>query len=289
MPVRIILFLTFMLLFVPFCLAQTATCTNWKFFNTVLPSGINDRGVVVGSIQQDNNVTAGVVRRANGSTRTFIDPNAAPPTDWTLLTRRNTLGLTVGWYRDANQYAHGLLLSGSRMATFDYPGAVETILYGINSQDSIVGIWGLGDFSQPYDGFRMRKNGSPTTIHYPGAMMTNPMSVSDTSIVVGWYVEDGAQAPFPYHGFVLAKGVYSTLDYPNADRTLLNDINRSGVIAGTHITTGSNYTQGGFIYVNGTFKEVTAPDTQVLTVDGINNYNDVTGTSSVGSFTAHCQ
>lgn len=87
---------------------------------------------------------------------------------------------------------------------------------------------------------------------------------------------------------MLANRVYKALDYPNNNRTLLNDINASGVIAGTHINTSAG-TQGGFIYVNGTFKDVTAPNVQVLTLNGINGYGYVTGTSSAGSFTAHCQ
>jgi len=37
---------------------------------------------------------------------------------------------------------------------------------------------------------------------------------------------------FPYHGFVLANGVYKTVNYPKAFRTVLNDINASGVIVG---------------------------------------------------------
>ena len=267
--------------------AQTATCTNWTFFNGFSPSGINRWGTVVGSGQPSTGVIAGYIRYSNGATKTYIAPNAAPPTNWTFLTRRNKFGVTVGWYRDANQNAHGLVLSGSSTPTLDYPGSVETILYGINDWGSIVGIWGLGDFSQPYDGFKMWKNGAVTTIHYPGAMMTNPTSISDTGIIVGWYVNVGAQSPFPYHGFILANGVYKTLDYPKSYRMLLNDINGSGVIVGTYHT---SITSGGFIYVNGTFKDVKAPNNvQVYTVDGINAYGYVTGTSSGGSFTAHCQ
>ncbi len=88
---------------------------------------------------------------------------------------------------------------------------------------------------------------------------------------------------FPYHGFVLANGVYKTVNYPKAFRTVLNDINASGVIVGS-------WDGGGFLYVNGTFKHVKGPNNvQVWTVNGINGYGYVTGISSGGSFTAHCQ
>jgi hypothetical protein len=279
-----VLLLLFALLFASaLCDGQTATCTNWTFFNTFNPSGINIWGTVVGSAQQSDGSIAGYVRYSNGGTKKYIDPNAAPPTNWTFLTKRNKYGVTVGWYRDGSQNAHGLLLSGSSFATLDYPGAIETILMGINKWNSIVGFWGLGDFSQPYDGFKMWANGGVTAIHAPGAMQTNPAAISDTGVIVGWFVPRGAQAPFPDHGFVLANGVYNTVDYPNTNRTFLTDINSSGVIVGS-------WNGGGFLYVKGKFKDVFGPHGETTGLDGINNDGYVTGTISGGpSFIAHCQ
>jgi hypothetical protein len=265
--------------------AQTATCDHWTFFNSFAPSGINRWGTVVGSGPQSDGSFAGYVRYSNGATKKYVDPNAAPPTNWTFLTKRNANGVTVGWYRDAAQNAHGLLLSGSNFAKLDYPGEVETVLLGINKWNSVVGYWGLGDFSQPYDGFKMWANGSVTTIDPPGAMQTNPNAISDTGIIVGSYVPGGIDpySPFPYHGFVLANGVYTTVDYQNAFRTSLNDVNNSGVIVGSA-------DGGGFLYVNGKFKNIVGPNGETTGVDGINDYGYVTGTISAGgSFTAHCQ
>jgi hypothetical protein len=285
------LFFSLIFVYPVFCQTQNtaATCTNWTLFNTFAASGINNRSVVVGAAPQSDGSIAGYVRYWNGAIRKYVDPNAAPPTDWTFLTKRNALGVTVGWYRDANQNAHGLLLSGSGMRTLDYPGAVETILLGINKWNTVVGYWGLGDFSQPYDGFQMLKNGTVTTIAAPGAMQTNPASISDGGVIVGWYVPRLAQPPFPDHGFVLANGVYKKVNYPNAQRTFLNDINSSGVIAGSWYNT-SNGNSGGFLYVNGRFKNVFGPEGETTAIDGINDNGYVTGTISDGrSFIAQCQ
>jgi hypothetical protein len=298
---RMSIFAMFLLLFASLlCNAQTATCTHWTFFNGFSPSGINRWGTVVGATQavffskavaagqSNDDSIAGIIRYANGDTETYIDPNSLP-TGVTLLTRRNKFGVTVGWYSvDVADDAHGLLLSGSTATTVDYPGAIATIINGINYKGTMVGIWGLGDFSQPYDGFKMSKNGAVTTIAAPGAMQTNPASISDTGVIVGWYVPRDAQPPFPDHGFVLANGVYKTVDYPKTFRTFLNDINASGVIVGSW-GIPNNGVGGGFLYVNGGFKDVKGPNVQVWTVDGINDYGYVTGTSSGGSFTAHCQ
>ncbi len=257
-------FTMFLLFFASaFCRAQTtATCDHWTFFISFSASGINRWKTVVGTAPQSGGRFTGYIGYANGAVKTYNFPVATQ----THFSKRNALGVTVG---DID-FSHGLVVTGSSAATVEYPGAMQTILYGINYWDTMVGIFNTGgDFSQPYDGFKMWKNGSVTTIAYPGAMMTNPMSISDTGVIVGWYVNNGAQPPFPYHGFVLANRVYKALDYPNNNRTLLNDINASGVIAGRHINTSAG-TQGGFIYVNGTFKDVTAPNVQVLTLNGIN-------------------
>ena len=273
--------------------AQTATCTNWKFFNlsspaglSTIPLGINRWGTVVGYGQSSDASTAvGFIRYANGAFKTYAAPNASR----TYLTRRNALGVTVGWYAaSANQNARGLVLSGSNTATVNYPGANESILLGINYWHTMVGIFTFGDFSLPYDGFKL-KNGVFTTLHYPGSVTTNPSSISDKGVIAGWYQNSGYHK---YHGFTLANGIYKTLDHPKAVYgTFLNDINGSGVIPGIYVDGSS---QGHpFIYINGSFKDVHGPNIQVLSVDGINGYGYVTGTASnaTGStaFTAHCQ
>ena len=117
--------------------AQTATCTNWKFFNlpspaglSTIPRGINRWDTVVGYGQSSDASTAlGFIRYSNGAFKTYAAPNASR----TYLTRRNALGVTVGWYTaSANQNARGLVLSGSNTATVNYPGANESILLGIH-------------------------------------------------------------------------------------------------------------------------------------------------------------
>src|SRR6185437_5315225 len=290
MSSRMTLFFAVLLLFASvLCHPQTATCTNWTFFNSFVPSGINRWGTVVGSsAQQRDGSIAGYVRYSNGTTKKYMDPNAAPPLNWTFLTKPNEYGVTVGYYRDPSQNNHGLLLSGSSFATLDYPGSVETILMGINKWNTVVGFWGLGDFSQPFDGFKMWANGAVAAIDAPGAMQTNPAAISDTGVVVGWFVPRSAQPPFPDHGFVLADGVYTTVDHPNANRTFLTDINSSGVIVGSWYQGGS--LGGGFLYLNGKFKNVFGPQGETTGVDGINNGGYVTGTISGGSsFIANCQ
>jgi hypothetical protein len=189
MPSRIRLFVLFQFLFASLiCDAQTANCTNWKFFKlpasvarSTIPLGINRWGTVVGYAQDATTCCDefGFIRYSNGTLKTYKFPHASQ----TQLAKRNALGVTVGWYAGAPD---GLVLSGSSTATVDYPGASATALLGINYRHTIVGVFTFGDFSLPYDGFKL-KDGVFTTLHYPGSMTTNPTSISNNGVIVGWY------------------------------------------------------------------------------------------------------
>ncbi len=139
------LFSMFLLLFASvLCDAQTATCTNWKFFNLPSPwlysgpGGINRWGTVVGGASKGTRPTQfGYIRYSNGSFTTYMAPNALD----TVFSARNALGVTVGQYTDksAAPHSHGLVVSGSNAVTVDYPGATDTGLYGVNYWGTIVG------------------------------------------------------------------------------------------------------------------------------------------------------
>jgi len=136
---RIPLFVVSLFLFASvLCDAQTATCTNWTFFNTRWPNsnhaarGINRWGTVVGNTHNaGTSLYPAFVRYPTGILNTYFAPNASA----TFFARRNSQGVTVGWYTDnASPIAHnhGLVVSGSSMVTVDYPGASDTFLQGIN-------------------------------------------------------------------------------------------------------------------------------------------------------------
>ena len=275
-----------------FCHAQqTATCDHWTFSKSFSASGINRWNTVVGSAAESGGSTglppvSGYIRWANGGVQKYKFPGATE----TRFYKRNAAGVTVG---DVD-FNHGLIVTGSSATTIDYPGAPQTILTGINKWDSMVGTYQYNDdadFGPEWTGFKMWANGSFAPISVPGAINTNPNSISDTGIVVGWYEAAAEAVPFaadPSHGFVLANGVYKTVSYPNAFRTSLNDINSAGVIVGSWVSPDSG-NEGGFLFINGKFKDVVGPNGETTVVNGINDYGYVTGTSSAGSFIAHCQ
>jgi uncharacterized membrane protein len=294
MPSRFPLLSIFLLLFASaLCDAQTATCTNWKFFSTGFSTAINRWGTVVGVTASPNHPSwEGFIRYSNGGFTTYNFPNSSQ----TWFNRRNALGVTVGDYWDSAQtqklcgacsHNHGFVLSGSTALSVDYPGAHRTLLKGINYWGTIVGVF--EDSSGAIDGFKL-KNGVLTSVHYPGSTFTAPSSISDKGVIVGTYVDTQGLG----HGFVLQNGVYTTLDNPKADPgpgTRVDDINSSGAIVGSYYNGPLAHS---FIYINGVFKEIIVPNAIYAGVTGLNGYGDVTGTANFYPanytyFTARCQ
>jgi hypothetical protein len=294
MPSRLPLFSMFLLLFASIVSdgQTTATCTNWSLFALPSPwvstvaSGISRWGTVVGLVftAYPSHIHYGFIRYSNGSSKTYMAPNA----NYTEFTRRNALGVTVGSYNSNG--LHGLVLSGTSLATVDYPGAERTQLSGINYWGSIVGNYFNQDGT--FGAFKL-KNGVFTPISYPGSVDTLVASISDKGVIVGHY--HVYQPPY-FHGFVLTNGVYKTLDYPNATGgTYPEDINSSGMIVGEYrcvYRSGGYCSDGTFVYSNGTFKDIVVPKYgPAITASGINGYGYVTGiyASGINSYTAHCQ
>jgi probable HAF family extracellular repeat protein len=59
----------------------------------------------------------------------------------------NAQGDIVGGWLDAGGVLHGFLLSKGSFTNLDFPGAADTILFGINAAGQIVGRYDLADGS----------------------------------------------------------------------------------------------------------------------------------------------
>jgi hypothetical protein len=90
-------------------------------------------------------------------------------------------------------------------------------------------------------------NYSFLNIDYPGAYLTFPTAVNDSGAIVGYYLETQLG---PYHDFLYAHGVYTTIDDPEGT-TFPEGINNNGVISGLYeCCQAENH---GFTYENGVF------------------------------------
>jgi hypothetical protein len=269
---------------------QTAQCTNWTTFKLpspwirTLPGGINRYNTVVGYTYDPGQNTEGFIHYPDGSFKLYKAPNSAG----TQLTRRNAQGVSVGTYWDTTSahHKHGIVVYNSSSAIVNYPGASDTFAMGINKWGSVVGFY--LDSSRNYQGYEL-KNGKYTRIHYPGSLTTIVTSINDNGVIVGSYTNP--QSTGHGHGFILKSGVYKTLENAKGvgGGPYLNDINNSGVIVGVYFP---NENPQGFIYINGTFKDINAPGSSSTTTSGINGYGYVTGEATISGsvgYTAHCQ
>jgi hypothetical protein len=268
--------------------AQQITCSNWSFFRAPDPwinfgaAGIDRSGSVVGGVSQDlSTITHGFVRSSNSTFHYYRVPNSMQ----TSFLHRSNLGVNVGYYTDSAYITHGLIVSGRKYQTVDYPGETIVELTSINKGGTVIGF-----HQNPGSGTFSLKNGVFKDISYPGSNSTSAVSINDNGVIVGTYYDPGDSS---YHGFVLQNGAYTTLDNPKADRengTQLKDINNSGAIVGWYYVGPIGHS---FVYENGVFADIDPPNCNYTLVSGINNLGDVTGNTNLPSgfvmFTAHCQ
>ena len=269
--------------------AQTATCTGWKTFKRIdlrkdtIPHGINNFGTVVGgtfSFYQGTKPPA-FIRYSDGSIKIFRYHELQ-----TTFSRRNSQGVTIGYYQGPTGHTHGIVIYGSKVVTFNYPNASDTVPLGINKWGTIVGQYSLPGSIHTH-GFEY-KNGKFHSIQFPGAVDTVVQSINDNGVILGAeYKGTGV-----YEGFILKNGTFTTIKNPKATgSTFPSDINNTGTIVGNYFV---GVLAEAFMYSNGVFKDIKVPNAQPnANANGINDHNEVTGQvyTSDGSsgFIAHCQ
>ncbi|PYV60613.1 MAG: hypothetical protein DMG98_01430 [Acidobacteria bacterium] len=175
---------------------------------------------------------------------------------------------------------------GSKVVTFNYPNASDTVPLGINKWGTIVGQYSLPGSIHTH-GFEY-KNGKFHSIQFSGAMDTVVQSINDNGVILGAeYKGTGV-----YEGFILKNRTFTTIKNPKATgSTFPSDINNAGTIVGNYFV---GVLAEAFMYSNGVFKDIKVPNAQPnANANGINDHNEVTGQvyTSDGSsgFIAHCQ
>jgi len=168
--------------------------------------------------------------------------------------------------------------SASAQFTFsslDYPGATLTRGRGINDHGEIVG----GYRTVPPGHAYLFKAGqfvplAPATVL--GTNQSQAFKNNDRGDVVGGYTDDNEVL----HGFLLRKGVLTTIDFPAASDTLALGINESGTVVGYWDIldpNGDPVAIHGFIWNNGTFSQIDFPGAGATYLYGINARGDIVG------------
>lgn len=218
----------------------TFTTIDYPGASFTVAAGINNVGDVVGmyALPSAPNERHGFLLR-DGVFTTF-DPSGSKFTNALGI---NARGEVVGRYctslpcgRPGSGKYHGFLWYEGEITVFDVPGSVETNAWKINSLGEIVGGFRYADgVNQLY----ILRDGAFTIFDLPGNL---PVAQDDGGIntrgdIAGVYC---AASPCDLaspvnHGFVLIKGVLTTIDVPGATITDVLGINAHGSLAGAFV------------------------------------------------------
>ncbi|MDE0186670.1 MAG: hypothetical protein OXP71_14620 [Candidatus Poribacteria bacterium] len=113
----------------------------------------------------------------------------------------------AGHYQDSDGLYHGVIMENGELQRYDFPGAVQTFIYGISDATGVLtGNW--IDEAGVHRGFS-----GDETVEFPGARETHAHFVNASGGMVGSYVDAGGV----YHAYVRTPGGrFISLDLPRA-------------------------------------------------------------------------
>lgn len=145
-------------------------------------------------------------------------------------TRTSLLGVSnrnaaVGLYYDQSEVQHGFMVTkGGTFTTIDNPNGVgTTVLYGVNSNGTIVGRYGVSGSFQAFS----YDNGVFQDIGPPNAGASAAYGINDLGQIAGDFLDtDGV-----LKGWVFDGTKYQTLLVPGSVVTHAQDVNVHGIVA----------------------------------------------------------
>ena len=149
------------------------------------------------------------------------------------------------------------------LATFDYPGALDTSPSGINESGTVVGSFANG-LNQIQSFVRFADGTFSDPIVYPASQSTYLSDINNTGTMCGSYILDGT-----YHGFFLSGSTFTNFDL-HTPNTLLRGVNDAGNFSGTTIDQA-------FVSIDGTLTMFAIPRQAIMDAYGINSLNQVVG------------
>jgi hypothetical protein len=207
--------------------------TNPGIFQGTLGLDINDFGVILGLIRDENSMRHGYLRFPDGKFLVFDHPSAGTNGangEGTRVVGLNALGAVAGSVRDSVDHDLPFVRDPDgnfHTITFDTPD------FGGGNGDAI-NIWGVmvGDFLKRSDpntidalhehGFILNPNGSMTVFDPPGSTNTEipgPQAINDFGAIIGdYWVCSTDLSSCVVHGFIRnANGKYVSFDAPGSN------------------------------------------------------------------------
>jgi len=251
----------------------------------IRPSGINDRGDIVGTyLDTNNNVNGFILTSKDGLT-----PIDVPGATETEVFGINDRGDIVGNYRRAGLPTggggvfHGFLLSGGTLIFIDVSPNIYTAPWAVNARGTIVGY-----YQPPTTGshsFLRDTDGTLTTFD-PGVLSNRAQGINARGEIVGIYDIPG---PPPFgsrtHGYLIDKdGALTSIDVPGALDTFAMGINARGDIVGFYFDFTA-FTTRGFLLTNDGFAFIDVPGASETQLWAINARGQIVGSYRAGGQT----
>ena len=173
-----------------------------------------------------------------------------PGVDFLELTSTNDLGHYAGNTRSPDgEKIVGFTLVDGVFSTYDVPGSLKTVFYGLNNVGQAVGFYRDSD---EVDHGVIVQDAELTQFDFPGAAQTEIYGISETGILAGNIID----AAGVFHGFMGDMQI----DVPGAIRTYADHVNAAGILVGSY-TDADGINHGYMRLPDGSFVNVDAHDT----------------------------
>lgn len=185
----------------------------------------------------------------------------------------NNNGVMVGSFlATQGSPSSGFVDDHGTFTTINEPNGYDTVVAGINDLNQMVGFYYANSNGQQtgfyYDGTTF------TTISPPGAMVSELEKINNTGQMVGTYTDSSIKEhAFEYD---MNTGTFTVIDPQGSFDAQAGGINNLGAIAGFYTT--QSFQNLAFLLTNGTYTDITYPNSGSTRPYDINDSDEVVGT-----------
>jgi probable HAF family extracellular repeat protein len=194
----------------------------------------------------------------------------------------NNSGTVTGYYEDTNSNYHGFIWQEGAFKTVDYPGAVDTLLFGTNNRGVAIGYYGDGTTNHTVT-YSIQSGTWTALPDIPDYSQNEGYGINDAGVAVGNAFGSSTAEAWIWDP---ATRSYSVLAVPGAAQysTSPSGLNDKKQVAGYFADASGVY--HGFIEQAGAYTIINAPGATDTFPDGININGTIEGQWDDAAFTA---